>query len=256
MSKILVVIPTYNCALQIGRVLSGFTPELLTKINEIIIIDNRSTDNTIIEAKKAATNLGLRVKILLNNENYGLGGSHKVGFLHAKATKADYIAILHGDNQATTSELSILIDNCEENTSYEALLGSRFMQGSKLVGYSSKRIYGNKLINFIYSLVALRASKDLGSGLNLFKVSSLQEETYLNFANDITFNIDLLLYFFSREACMKFIPITWSEIDQVSNAKNVSVAYKALVKLWKWRIRKPYRELHVSSEYNSTVVYP
>ena len=85
MTKILVFIPMYNCENQIGRVIDQFTDEVKNYINEVIIINNRSTDNgekIVLEKLKKQT-IDLPIKLLRNNENYGLGGSHKVAFKYA-----------------------------------------------------------------------------------------------------------------------------------------------------------------------------
>ena len=58
---------------------------MLSKINKIVIIDNKSTDTTILRAKESIQKLGFekRVQVIRNSENYGLGGSHKVIFNYA-----------------------------------------------------------------------------------------------------------------------------------------------------------------------------
>ena len=235
--KILVAIPAFNCEKQISRVLNGFDKELLERIDKVIVIDNISSDKTVEVAKKTIAKIdGKKFEIWQNKKNYNLGGTHKVAFLAGEQLGMDYVAILHGDDQAKTTELKLLIDVAENNSGLGAVLGCRFMRGSKLSGYSWQRIWGNRVINIAYTLVALRPSKDLGSGLNLFKVSSLLDHKYLNFGDTITFNIDLLLYFFSKKTLLKFVPITWREEDQVSNARNFTVGSTALKKLFSWRI--------------------
>ncbi|MEI7674223.1 MAG: glycosyltransferase family 2 protein [bacterium] len=235
--KILVAIPTFNCEQQISRVLNGFDKELLARIDKVIVIDNISSDKTVEVAKKTIAKIdGKKFEVWKNKKNYNLGGTHKVAFLTGERLGMDYVAILHGDDQAKTTELNLLIDVAENNSGLGAVLGCRFMSGSKLSGYSWQRIWGNRVINIAYTLFALRPSNDLGSGLNLFKISSLLDHKYLSFGDTITFNIDLLLYFFSKKTLIKFVPITWREEDQVSNARNFTVGSTALKKLFSWRI--------------------
>ena len=255
--KLLVAIPVYNCEKQINRVISEFSDQLLSHVDEIIIIDNRSSDLTVENAQFAASSIKLnKIKIIRNNHNYGLGGSQKIAFMYAQKKKFDYVAVLHGDNQATTSELENLINLANMDPELDAILGSRFMRNSQLIGYSNQRVWGNRIINIIYSLVSLRHSSDLGSGLNLFRAAIFINQDFLQFANDITFNIDLLLNLFQLKAKIVFTPITWSETDQVSNAKNYTVAKRALTKLILWRTGNPYREEHVADEYSYETVYP
>lgn len=242
--KILVAIPSYNCERQISRVLAGFSKELLDRVEKVIVIDNGSKDGTVAAAKKAAQALGsTKVEVWQNKDNYNLGGTHKVAFLTGEKLGMDYVAILHGDDQARTEELATLIDAAEAKPELGAVLGCRFMKGSTLTGYSWQRIWGNRAINVIYSLVAMRPSKDLGSGLNLFRLSDLADHNYLGFGDTITFNIDLLLDYYKKRTPLLFVPITWREEDQVSNARNFKVGSTALKKLLQWRLN---RQMYIS----------
>lgn len=45
--KIMVFIPVYNCEKQITRVLSQINDDVLTYVDEIIVVNNLSTDNTV-----------------------------------------------------------------------------------------------------------------------------------------------------------------------------------------------------------------
>jgi len=216
--KILVAIPAYNCEKQISRVLEGFDENLLSRISKVIIIDDRGGDNTAAVAQAAIEQLNLpqpKVEVVQNDRNLGLGGSHKMAFLHGEKLGMDYVAILHGDNQAKTSELNNLIDVLEASEQLGAILGCRFMKGSVLKGYDWKRIWGNRVINVAYSTLAMRKSLDLGSGLNIFRLSDLADHRYLGFDDRMTFNIDLLLDYYSKKTPLVFTPISWTEEDQV-----------------------------------------
>ena len=237
--KILVAIPAYNCASQIPRVLEGFDQSLLDRVEKVVVIDNISKDNTVETAKEAAAKLNSpKIEVWQNQNNYNLGGTHKVAFLAGEKLGMDYVAILHGDDQATTSELHRLIDIAEKQPELGAILGCRFMKGSKISGYSWQRIWGNRAINLAYSIVAMRPSKDLGSGLNLFRMKDLADHRYLGFNDTITFNIDLLLDYYKKKTALIFTPISWSEDDQVSNARNFQVGKIALIKLFRWLFNK------------------
>jgi len=250
--KVLVAIPAYNCEKQIPRVIAGFNSALLNRLEKVIVIDNGSKDETVTAAKKAVKKLGSdKFEIWKNNKNYSLGGTHKVAFLAGEKFKADYVAILHGDDQARTTELNRLINYAEAHPDAGAILGCRFMKGSKLQGYDWKRKWGNRVINIAYSIVALRPSKDLGSGLNLFRIKDLSDHRYLGFDDTLTFNIDLLLDYFRKKTKIAYIPITWSEEDQVSNARNFNIGSTALKKLLLWRVHKEAFRLQKASYYKS-----
>jgi glycosyltransferase involved in cell wall biosynthesis len=237
---ILLAIPAYNCTKQITRVLDEIDGTLLDRVEEIAVIDNGSTDDTVQSALayKKSGRLGNKLHIYQNVDNYNLGGTHKVAFLRAEKLGYSHVVILHGDNQAKSDEANQLIDYMEAHPDYQTILGSRFGKKSTLIGYDMKRILGNKVLNSIYSLITLKNTEDLGSGLNLFALSDLNKPTYLLFADKLTFNYELLLDLIKRKVNFAYVPITWREEDQVSNARNFNIFKTALVNLFQWRFNK------------------
>lgn len=232
--NIILAIPTYNCEKQIQRVIEELQP-IQNLFSQIWIVDNRSTDSTLDATKKAIREFKIaNAQVFMNQSNVNLGGTHKKVFKESIIFGATHIAILHGDNQATTSELAKLITKSEEGDN-RSVLGARFMAGSKLVGYSSKRIWGNKVLNFLYSVVSGRKLKDLGSGINLFNVSDINQIDFRSFGNGLTFNYELILSLVSIKSNFVFEPITWSESDQKSNAKNIEIFTEALKILLRWK---------------------
>lgn len=240
MPKILVAIPCYKCAPQIQRVLSEFTPELASAVGEVAVFDNRSPDETLQAALTAAKEMNSKLgqdkfKVFLNDDNYGLGGTHKAAFLYGERNGFDYVAILHGDNQAVTEELGTLIEVARKSPELDAVLGARFMPGSRLVGYNRIRTLGNLGLNWLYTLLTLRKTYDLGSGLNLFKLQTLKDHRFLRFSDKFTYNMDHLLDYFRKRSKIKYVPISWREEDQVSGANALKVGWITLKTLFKWR---------------------
>lgn len=248
--KILIAIPAYKCAPQITRVLEEIDDKLASRVSEIAVIDNGSPDDTVqraLEYKKTGRLPHLHV--YQNIDNYNLGGTHKVAFLKAEREGFTHVLILHGDNQAKSDEGNLLIDFAEAHSDRQTVLGSRFSRGSKLLGYDWKRIYGNRVLNLIYSVVTLRSCEDLGSGLNLFAMKDMDKRTYLEFADKLTFNFELLLDLVRRKVKFSYHPITWREEDQVSNARNWNIFRTALVNLAMWRLGKSYKRTKTDADY-------
>lgn len=238
--KVLIAIPSYNCAVQLPRVLDEIDQKLIDRVYEIAVIDNGSTQNTVdvaLEYKKKRPMDG-KLKVYQNTNNYNLGGTHKVAFLRAEKLGLTHVIILHGDNQAKSDEANDLLDFCVEHPQNQTVLGSRFSSDSRLAGYDWKRIAGNKVLNMIYTVVTLRRLTDLGSGLNLFALADLDKRTYLNFADKLTFNYELILDLVRRKINFAYLPITWREEDQLSNARNFNIFKTALVNLINWRFGK------------------
>lgn len=227
--RILVFIPCYNCSAQIGRVLGQFTSgEMTPYFEEILVLDNGSKDDTVAQAVSAADEVsGITVTIARNRSNYNLGGSHKAAFSYALANGFTHVAVLHGDDQGSIRDLSDVLKS-GEHRAYDACLGARFMKGSSLVGYSSFRIFGNHVFNTLFTIGTRWPVKDLGSGLNIFSRRVFEHEGVIRYADDLRFNIYLLLGMVRRQLKVRYFPISWREDDQVSNVKMTSQALKTL----------------------------
>jgi len=227
--KILLFTPMYNCEKQIVRVLGQMTPDVGKYISEWIIINNRSTDNgeqAVVDYLQTHE-MPVKVSLLRNDENYGLGGSHKVAFQYAIDNGFDYVIVLHGDDQGRISDFLPLLESGEYRK-HDCCLGARFMKGSKLIGYSKLRIWGNYGFNALFSAVVRKSVKDLGSGLNLYKVEPLKNRYFMEYPDTLYFNDLMILASCYYKQDMFFYPISWREEDQVSNNKLMSFSMSLL----------------------------
>ena len=199
-----------------------FTADYKDIFHEVLVIDNISPDDTVScaidAAKELYTRTGITIKVLQNNENVSLGGTHKAAFNYALDNKFDFVCILHGDDQGDVSDLVRAI-KCGRHHDLDFYLGARFLSESKLVGYSWWRTTGNHIFNFLFSLVVKRKLHDLGSGMNIFRVSALVNQFFMTFPNRLTFNYYFTLYICAHYKRFEYFPHRWSEDDQVSNVK-------------------------------------
>ena len=219
MLRHLLFIPTYNCESQITRVLQSLTADTCSWFEQILIIDNQSIDNTLGVCRDQLQHHPLKSKIALvrNLENVGLGGTHKNAFDFAIAGQFDYVTILHGDDQGSISDFQKVFSELDGDSYY---LGARFHPESVLINYSRIRTAGNVLFNLASSVITGRRILDLGgSGLNTFPVQCLTSLNYRSYSSDLTFHVYLILDAVRNGQSVRFIPISWREEDQISNAK-------------------------------------
>ena len=235
--KILLFIPAYNCEKQITRVLEQIDNEVMKYITEIIIVNNLSTDETVNVAINYLKHNSLPCKIISNDRNYNLGGSHKVAFDYAIQNEFDAVVVLHGDDQADIHDFIPIFQNSQINK-YDCILGSRFMKGSKLIGYSKKRILGNHVFNAFFSIVLGKRVNDLGSGLNMYNSRMLNEPYYLKYPDALYFNDFMLMASCYYKHSILFYPISWREDDQTSNNKLLQFSFSLLKMLLSYMFNK------------------
>ena len=246
--KMLLFIPAYNCEKQIVRVLGQLTEEILSYFEEVLVVNNRSTDHT----EKAvldylAAHPSDKIALVRNDENYGLGGSQKMAFTYAVEHGYDYVCMLHGDDQGNIHDfLPVFKKGLYKK--HDCVLGARFMRGSKLQGYSAFRTFGNIVYDFIFAFITRRRIYDLGSGLNMYSTKMLSDRFFMKFPDNLMFNYVMILasHYYSHD--IMFYPVSWREDDQVSNVKMTSQAVKVLKMAFAYLcnkevIKQEYREV-------------
>lgn len=225
---LLLFIPCFNCRAQIGRVAQQLAQSDIPTIAQIMIVDNQSSDGTPEEAATAFSALRDRSWIVCRNRaNYGLGGSHKVAFNYALENGFSHVIVLHGDDQARLTDFAGPVRDGLHHI-YDSVLGARFMRGSSRQGYSAARTLGNVVLNALCGLLTRRWIYDQGSGLNIYKTSYLRSRFYMAFDDSLIFPNMMFFHGIWAKASHAFVPISWREEDQLSNAKAVRQALRVL----------------------------
>lgn len=254
--RILIFIPCYNCAKQIGRVIAQIGTLPPGFYAEVVVVDNISKDGTTEAARDAMQGIGNpHWKIVRNRQNYNLGGSHKVAFNYAIDNGFTHVIVFHGDDQASIKDFVPPIEAGLHRT-YDSLLGARFMPGAKLQGYSLYRTLGNYGLNAICGVLTGRWIADQGSGLNMYRTQYLSSRFYKNFDNTLVFPNTMFLYGVISRSKYKFIPITWREEDQISNARAVQQALRVIkLSTTKRRVMKNTSAPPSTQTYEFDVIY-
>lgn len=237
-NKILVFIPIYNCENQILRVLNQFTRDVSKNIDEILLVNNQSTDNSEQVALAYMKEINFcKITMLRNIDNYGLGGSHKAAIDYGLEHNFSHIIVLHGDDQGNINDIIPLI-NEKMHEKFDCLLGARFHSNSILEGYSWIRTIGNRAYNLLFSAVCKKRIYDLGSGLNCYNINIFKNNFHRKYPDDLTFNYCMILGSAYYKHSIYFFPLTWREDDQVSNVKLVRQAFKVLSLLGAYAVNR------------------
>ena len=165
-----VIVPVFNEEGNIFNVIEKIRRST-SKNDEIIVVDDGSTDNTVLEIKKSNC-------ILIENKiNKGKGRSLINGL---NKSKGDIIVFIDGDGQDDPRELFKLIDGI--NKGYDFVIGSRFVpeENSKNKRYDQKSLspinfLGNKALTFLINKLFSLNIYDSQSGFKCFKREKIEK---------------------------------------------------------------------------------
>jgi len=166
MKKFSIVIPVYNEAAMINRVIESVQKkEMPGWKKEIIIVDDGSTDGTKEKLKKYMKDM----EVILSEKNEGKGAALSKGF--AKAT-GDVILIQDADSEYSPDDYDSLLKPFD-NPRVTVVYGSRFL-GSHL---STMYLYtmGNKFVTFLTNIIYNTNLTDMETGYKLFRREILND---------------------------------------------------------------------------------
>ena len=147
------VIPCYNEEEGLRQLL----PKIPDIVDEVLIVDNASTDNTA----RVARELGARV---VEEKIKGYGRAYKTGFKNATG---DIIITMDGDGTYPPESITLLLYILfEEDVDF---ISARRWRSKSLQRKSPIRIFGNIILSFTMAALYLCYIVDSQSGMWVFK---------------------------------------------------------------------------------------
>jgi len=167
--KTLIIIPTRNESETIGDIVKELNEIVL---GDILIVDDASYDNTILEARKAGAKvLSLRIQL-------GAWGAVRAGFRYALYKHYDYVITMDADGQHVAESIPDLLREIQSSGA-DVVIGSAIQRGQPY----------KKIAWYVLRKLARLTIKDLTSGLRVYNrlsvKSLLLEKTALLTYQDI-----------------------------------------------------------------------
>lgn len=133
------VVLLYHSADYIGPCLASIA-RLEHKPDELIIVDNASTDGSAERAEADANRLGLRATVLALERNLGCCGGNNVGWRHSSA---DVVVFLNPDTEVTSSFLREILVPFVTRPDV-GIVGSKiYYPGTRRLQHAGARIFAN-----------------------------------------------------------------------------------------------------------------
>ena len=164
MKNVDVIIPVYNEEGSIGLVIGDIPKEI---VNEVVVVNNLSTDKSVEVAKQAGATV-----VDQDKRGYGNACLKGIEYVDAKAVKPYILVFLDGDYSDHPEELPALLKPIIEDD-YDLVIGSRTTGSQEKGAMLPQAVFGNFLATFLIRLFYGFTFTDLGP-FRVIKYESLK----------------------------------------------------------------------------------
>lgn len=155
MKELLIIIPAYNEALNIVRVVDNLI-ENYSQYDYVVVNDGSSDETAAICREHDYNLLDLPV-------NLGLAGAFQAGLKYAYRRGYKYVIQYDGDGQHKAEYIEKLLETAKEG--YDVVIGSRFVTNKKPF---TARMMGSRVISALMRITSGAKIKDSTSGMRMF----------------------------------------------------------------------------------------
>ena len=218
----LVVIPTYNEAESIGKILDG----LQNLDFDVLVIDDGSPDGTadIVRARN--------IEVIEREGKQGLGSAYRTGFSIGITRGYTYIIEMDADGSHQVQDLQKMM---EWIGSADLLIGSRWVVDGAIQNWSKFREYLSKSANTYANLLLSLGVKDTTSGFRIYttellkrmEISTIRSEGYC-------FQIEMTRRAIACGGSIAEVPITFIERVHGKSKMSFAIALEAVLRITAW----------------------
>lgn len=215
--KVVVVLPAYNAAKTLEITYSEID---FTIVDEVILVDDLSKDNTVEVGKK----LGIH-HIIRHEYNKGYGGNQKTCYNKALEIGADIVIMLHPDYQYTPKLIPAMA-NLLGSGLYHVVLGSRILgKGALAGGMPMIKYISNRGLTLIQNILMNAKLSEYHTGYRAFTREVLEAVNYNANSDNFVFDNQMLaqIWFEGYEIAEITCPTKYFDDASSINFKNSSI---------------------------------
>ena len=182
--KIIVVMPAYNAAKTVEQTFKEIPFNI---VDEVILVDDHSKDETFEVAKK----LGIHT-VIRHDINKGYGGNQKTCYDAALKNGADIVVMLHPDYQYTPLLLEAMIYPIARGL-FPVMLGSRILgKGALRGGMPMYKYISNRFLTFFQNVMMGQKLAEYHTGYRAFSKEILERLPLHKNSDDFVFDNEML----------------------------------------------------------------
>ena len=232
MSSALIIIPTYNEASNIEKIIAKINTVLDSYRFSILVIDDNSSDGT----KDILDNLKYKYHnfhVLNRKEKLGLASAYIEGFQFGLKNGYDYLIQMDADFSHNPEYLPVII---QKLTDYDVVIGSRNIKGGSVVGWGFLRNLISKGGSIYSKLILSCPIDDLTGGFNGWRsdiINNVLSKKIIS--KGYSFQIEMKYRAYKNNASILEIPIKFVNRKFGKSKMNKKIFLEALINILKFR---------------------
>lgn len=183
--RTLVVMPAYNAAGTLEATLQALPDGCC---DEVLVVDDASTDATVEVARR------LPVTLVRHRQNRGYGGNQKTCYREALARGADFVVMVHPDDQYDARLVPAAVDILRLGV-LDLVLGNRIRTRREALAGGMPRVkyLANRGLTLIENMLTGQNLGEWHSGFRAYRRELLEAVPFERNSDDFVFDSQLLL---------------------------------------------------------------
>ena len=236
MSRVLVIIPTYNEIENIESIISAVLGQN-QQIN-VLIVDDGSPDGTGARVKELQAQYD-RLHLIERFGKQGLGTAYIRGFKFALERGYDLIMEMDADFSHDPNDVPRLIEACLQSSDIGMVVGSRYVKGGGFRNWSKYRLMLSFGASLYTRMITGMPVKDPTAGFVIYKNEVLTEMDLdkIEFVG-YAFQIEMKYYCHRLGYKIVEIPITFVDRELGTSKMNMSIVQEGIFGVLKMKMRR------------------
>lgn len=222
-SRLVVTICTYNERENVATLVPEARRQL--PFADVLVIDDSSPDGTADVVRQLQAG-DPQVQLLLRTQKAGLGAATIAGFQHALDQGYDFILNMDAD---WSHPPALLPELWAAMPDADVAIGSRYVPGGRIEGWSAMRHFMSRGVNFYSHLLLGIKPRDCSGAYRCYRSAKLRELDFSQFRSRGYAFQEELLYRCIRVGCrIKEVPFTFVDRKVGQSKINLKEVVRAL----------------------------
>lgn len=238
--RIGIVVVAYNAERKLLATLDRIPEEFRARLDEVIVLDDASDDDTIAKAREWAERVSDHTAVVVRHtKNLGYGGNQKAAYRMAAERGLDIVVLLHGDGQYAPELLPQMVEPIIAGEA-DAVFGSRMMtpKAAKAGGMPAYKRLGNRVLTGFENRMLGTSLSEFHSGYRAYRVAALQELPIQNNTDDFDFDTQIIIQLVDAGKTIVEIPIPTYYGDEICYVNGMRYARDVAKDVVEYRLSK------------------